>query len=54
MQSLANNLFNSINLLSNYACSFEYIYIYINPLIKNVFKVSKNKLFPNACIIRAA
>jgi hypothetical protein len=58
MQTLKNNLVNSMNLLLKCACGFEQQYA--RSIVKMAFKVSsasadspgrKNKLFSNACII---
>jgi hypothetical protein len=49
MQTLKNNLVNSINLLLNHAYGFEQTYA--RSIIEIALKVSKTKLFSNARII---
>jgi hypothetical protein len=49
MQTLKNNIINSMNLLLKCAYGFEQQYA--RSIVKIAFKVSKTKLFSNACII---
>jgi len=53
MQTLLKNLFNSMNInhIMHVALNKSMHYQIYFRFIKIAFKVSKNKFFPNACII---
>jgi hypothetical protein len=50
MQTLKNNLLNSMDLLLN--CAYDFAQQYARSIVKIAFNVSKTKLFSNACIFQ--